>query len=268
MKCERLKLMLRFYSGLGSLIILFSGCSTTLLVHSSWENDQIAVDGQEIDWQYRTFYLNDQNLNLGIRNNGDNLFLFIKIIDQHQRRNILSSGFTLWFDPTGGNTKVVGVRIPGRMRGRGEGSNADDENIIVNNSISEIEILHGEKVAPTQIPIVSLKNLQFAASRTRDVLIYELKIPLTVAAEGGFALNQTTNNIGIGFIEGKFETSKKDRIEGDFSGTMEGTGEEPTGGMSGQRGKRGGGRRGEFSPEGKTEPLDVWLKVDLAEKKK
>jgi hypothetical protein len=261
--------MLRFYSVFGSLIFLFSGCSTTLLVHSSWENDQIIVDGKEGDWQYRTFYLSDQNLNLGIRNNGENLFLFIKILDQHQRRNILSSGFTLWFDPAGGNKKEMGIRIPGRMRGAADGSNVDDENTINTNSISEIEILHGEKEAPTQIPIVSLKNIQFAASKTKDVLIYELKIPLTATAEGGFVLHQTTKDIGIGFIAGKFDIPKKDRTEGDFSGNMEGVGEEPTGGMGGQRGQRGGGgHRGGIKSEGKTEPLDVWLKVDLAEMKK
>ncbi len=260
--------MLRFISLFTFGIFLFPGCTTTLLVHSSWENDQIIVDGKEGDWQYRTFYLSDHNLNLGIRNNGENLFLFIKILDQHQRRNILSSGFTLWFDSHGDNEKEIGIRIPGRMKGTTEVIDDNDENAFYNNPISGIEILHGEKGLPIQLSIVSLKNIQFATSRTRDVLIYELKIPLAGTADGGFTLNPPTKNVGIGLMAGKFEPPKKDRAEGEFSGEMDGSGKESYGGMGGERGKRGGGRHGEIKSEGKTEPFDVWLKVNLAEKKK
>ena len=102
------------------------------------------------------------------------------------------------------------------------------------------------------------------------MLIYELKIPLTIAAEGGFTLGQLSGNIGIGFMEGKSERANKDRTEGEFSERTDRVNGDPSGGMGGERGRKGGGgrRQEEFKSGGKSTPFDIWLTIDLAGKKK
>jgi hypothetical protein len=248
-----------------------SGCSTIILVHSLQENNNITIDGNEKDWTDRTFYLNEQNIVLGIRNDRDNLFLFIKSIDPQQMRLIHRTGLTVWLDPSGSDGKKYGIRIPAK-------NNLPDdrngfESRMVQNDIFDIEIITKEKKEPVQIPVVELKGIQFASSRSSESLIIECKIPLYENAENPLRWNVTGNDIGITLETGKMERQNKETMSPELTETENVSGQRPSGGRGygGGRGGGGGRRRegvSEMKQTIKKVALDFWFKVRLAEMKK
>ncbi len=257
--------MKKYLSSIVISVLLFSGCSTVILVRSLRENNSITIDGNEKDWNDRTFYLNEQNLSLGVRNDADNFYLFIKVLDHQQIRNIRAAGLTVWLDPTGDNEKEYGFRIPGKPFRSGEMQEDDFERMP--NDINEVEIITKDKKKPLQIPVAQLKGMQFATSRTPESLIFEFKFPLKENSENPFQWNVMSNEIGVTLESGKMERPNKEGMKTEFDRSQD---EEARPGMGvNESGERGGERRGrshaDFKPENKNVQLDFWFKLRLAE---
>jgi hypothetical protein len=281
------------------IIAFFTGCSSTVLVKSSWEQNQIKIDGNDSDWKDRTFYLSDQSAILGVRNDSSFLYLFLKFTDKDKIRQVMRPGFTVWFDPEGGDDKVFGIRYPiGRMAGEpfamGEDSESkenqssdkqsekEDRSFDFNNfadqMATEFEIVHDEDANPERMSIMDAKGIELKTKRSRDEFLYEMKIPLHGNAEHPYAINPKGNQIGVGFAAKNFQRlgggkpSAGDGDIGDGGGRRGGISGGEGGmspGESGEGMERGEGRRGrgERGGERSSKSLDLWIKVNIAQKK-
>lgn len=253
-----------FFVSLVSVLLFLSGCSSTTLLRSSWDNPHIIVDGKENDWNGGIAYLPDDNVSVGVRNDSDNVYLIFKTTARQQSFQFFGLGFTVWFDPTGGDDKIFGIHFPLGRAGRGEfqpsqqgqEESAEEREKMMQEMESQLEIIDKRKSGPIQLTSVEAKGIELYIKNYQDYLVYEMKVPLHTSEATPYAINTTGTTIGVGFEEGKFEPRQRlEGGEGDFGG-----------GRHGYGGGRGGyGRNGRGQQTGqRPKPIDFWLKVKLA----
>lgn len=265
--------------------LVLNGCTSMLLVKSSWNNNQTVVDGKDTDWVDTMFYIPDAQLTAGLRNDSSNMYLILKATDRQQAFQIMGLGLTVWFDPSGGTGQKFGIHFPlgGRESGeymRPNESDNRDETQNQNPSFmdmtpNQLEILGVNENGPVRLTIADAKGIELQINRGPNGLIYELEVPLHKSPEHPYAINAKGKTIGIGFEGGKFERQEKNGHGGGMRGEGGGTG--PGGGEGGGEGMppsgtEGGGMRGgrgrNFGGEGgqrqQPKQIDFWLKVQLA----
>ncbi len=259
-----------FFNFFFSALFYFSGCSTTTLLRSTWDNHEIVVDGKENDWNGGIAYLPDDEVSVGVRNDSSNVYVIFKTTSRQQSFQFFGLGFTVWFDPVGSDDKTFGIHFPLGRAGRGEfqspqegqeGSTEEREKMIQEME-SQLEIIDKRKSGSIQLTPVEAKGIELYIKNYQDYLVYEMKVPLHTSEETPYAINATGKAIGVGFEGGKFES--RQRPEGGFrEGGEGGRGEfgGREGGFGGRRGERGGDRSAVERPK----PIDFWLKVNLAQ---
>jgi hypothetical protein len=270
----------------------FNGCTSSLLVKSAWNANQIVIDGKDNDWDDTMFYIPDAQLTAGVRNDSNYMYIILKTTNRMQTFQVLGSGLTVWFDQSGGTSQKFGIHFPlGRGEGDGEmrqpspptgssTSDADNPDENENQSASfadmapnELELLGVNENGPVRLTIADAKGIELQMSHSRDGLIYEMKVPLRVSPDRPYAISPKATSVGVEFVTGKFETRSRGegmerRGEGEGPGG-EGGGEGMpgggTGGYGGMRGGGGGGRHFGGGTNGQApKQIDFWLKVQLA----
>ncbi len=251
------------------LVLISSGCTTKVLVRSHWDKNEITVDGDEKDWSDRTFYLKEEGISLGVRNDNKDLFLFFKTADREQIRNIRLGGLTIWLDPAGSNGKKYGIGFPPRPMNVPPG--ADEEDEFISDGVNEVRIFTDGKKDPVLISLSELKGIQCSVSYSANVLIVECRIPIADDPLSPIKLNATRNDIGITLESDKIDMKiPKNENAGLDEGQAEPGGFSPGGNTTGggRRGGRGLGA-GEGSERGRgkhsvVHPLDFWFLARLA----
>jgi hypothetical protein len=102
----------------------FIGCSSAVQLTSAWKRTDIIIDGKQNDWQGDLYDLKKAKVTIGVRNDEKNLYLCFISTDKNVQRQIMSGGFTVWFDPTGGTDETYGIQFPvgHTMKGGGPSS--------------------------------------------------------------------------------------------------------------------------------------------------
>ena len=243
-------------------VVGVAGCSTfrTFEVKSQSAAGEIVVDGRAEDWRGAQFFIEEQQLLLGIKN--DSRFLYIGIVAESRLTNmqILRQGLTVWFDPKGGKKKSWGIQYPLGLAQEetpffpGPGEFEDEELEWPKEAFKELTIIRSKAVPPTKIDVGRAKEMGLEVSATAEagLFTYELKVPLQAVEENGLAVGASPGQtIGLGFEAGEF----KMRMPGG------GMGRPPMGGSMG----RGGGRmEGPAMGFGRPERLKIWAIVRLA----
>ncbi|NUO79656.1 hypothetical protein HUU05_06245 [candidate division KSB1 bacterium] len=237
-------------------------------VTSQWRATEIKVDGAGDEWAESIFYLEKEKLAFGVKNDSSALYLLLKF-DRSLKRQAISHGCTIWFDPTGKNKKTFGVRYPIGMMNFGGRAMPESRPAFEDESaptpfggamLREIEVLGPEKDERNRFVAGSSFGIEAAAFNAPDELVCEVKIPLHGVPGRPYAINADTGeSLSLGFELGEFEREKiRDRM-GRESG-------KPGGGFP--RGARppGGFRGG--TPPGAREPMPsgfkVWQRLQLA----
>ncbi|HIG75913.1 MAG TPA: hypothetical protein EYQ24_15410 [Bacteroidetes bacterium] len=237
---------------------LLAGCASTPQLQSAPATTPTRIDGSDTDWQTDLQPVEGQTgLSLGVRNDGAALYAVAVVRGEQQVRQALAGGLTLWLDPDGGKAQAYGVRFPVVQRERGarpdpSASSADR----LAASTRDLELLRDGEATGALLPASSASGPQAAASVQSGVLVVEYRIPL---GDGATALDAAgAEAIGLGLT-----TPERERPEGAARGGRGGRG---GGGMrgGGGRGGRGGGRPGGDRAE-RPQPLDVWVRVALAD---
>ncbi len=257
------------------LTVFLTSCGPIELA-SLWRKTDVTIDGRAEDWQGALYSIEDKPVFVGVRNDADNIFICLQVADPRTLSPIMRSGFVTWFDPSGGNGRVLGIKFPIGMtiepgevnpegpRDRG-GSGLPP---VMNRDL--VEILGPEKDSVQRLKKDELKGIEVALESSNGFFVYELKIPMVKSPDTPFAVGAAPGRtIGI-----TFETLAADRNRpgggGDMApagGGMGGYGGRGgMGGMGGGYGGRGGrGGRGGGDYGGKnSEPLKLKLKVSLA----
>lgn len=262
---------------------LLGSCTSSILVKSSWNDNQIVVDGKDNDWGDTMFYIRDAQLTAGIRNDSSNIYVILKATNRQQAFQIMGLGLTVWFDPSGGTSEKFGIHFPLGREGGGESvrrNASGDQNDNQNQNLgltdmmpNELEILGADENGPVRLTIADAKGIELQINRSPDGLIYEMKVPLHKSPEHPYAINADGKSVGVGFESGKFEQreggGREGRgIRGEGGGMYPGGGE--GGEVPGEPGEGMGGERRERNPSGEgggrqqLKQIDFWLKVQMA----
>jgi hypothetical protein len=104
-----------------------------LHIESAWSAEAPAIDGKLTDWPSPLVSLGKTQVSLGVRNDGQYLYVAIAASDPSARMMLGAAGFTVWTDPSGKEKKSFGVNVPpalagGRgMRGHAPGGAPPDQ---------------------------------------------------------------------------------------------------------------------------------------------
>lgn len=260
-------------------VLVLAGCASfnTYTTESRSLSQPITIDGRTDDWQGELFVVPGERMMIGFVNDGRFLYIAVLVEEAFQRNQVLYQGLTVWFDPKGGKEKVFGIRYPlglppgerpaPKMASEGEGVTPID---LPEGALAELEIIRSEKALPQRVRVADLKGVEVKVTPSTGLLVYEMKIPLTVDAEHPLAVGTPPGGtVGIGFETPKFDRSSMPRNNaggGPESGARPPMG--GTGGMggSGGRGEMGGagGMGGRGGMMGLAEPLKIWAIVQLA----
>ena len=254
-----------------------TGCGSTAEIQSSWNGDQITIDGNSSEWGSGLTNLKDTKVFLGVRNDGDNLYLCLTSPEQQFRRQLMGLGLSIWFESEGG--KRMGVLYPiGFINQVGQPSfnqdgtrDPEDRDRMAEQALVDLEILGpGEKdrnlFSVVQSPGIGVK----IGGPQGGAVVYELKVPLKKSADHPYAIDAVPgSNLKIEIITGKSDAESRRSGGGEGMGAGGGGGRRGRGGGGGMGGggMRGGGERpGGQPPKGgsRPEPLDVSVKVHLA----
>ena len=259
-------------------LVATSGC--TARVDSKWLDREIVIDGADADWQGAQLNIERANVDFGIFNDQNYLYLVLGSMDRTLQMQMIRMGFTVWFDPAGKKHKELGVRFPvgdvnlGGERGR-RGSEAgapDAERMaaMIQETLEtgEMEIYSRGEEYGRRMPRAAAGDLLLRASYSAGRLVYELRIPLIHGPQAPYALGvYPGDEIGLGFETVEFDRARG-RERGGFGGGGFGRGGRLGGGRGGGFGGRGPGRGDRSARPGGSgmgDPFKFWMKLRLSE---
>ncbi|UCC38965.1 MAG: hypothetical protein JSV96_14310 [Candidatus Aminicenantes bacterium] len=245
-------------------------CTTisTFELDSNWRSREVVVDGNNNEWLGAMLYFEGEYISVGIRN--DESFFYMCMIAEEPiiRAQVMRQGFTVWFDPDGGDEKTFGIKFPIGMQAIGtpekmiprreRESEPDPEEMqrAFRRLLAELEILGPGKDEQARLKVEEAKGIDIVLNISGEMLVYELKVPLLHNEQHPYAVGAEVGNlIGVGLEIPKLDMSAiRDRMGGRRPG---GTGM-PGGGRIGGMGMRGA--RGLWMPRG----IKLWMAIQLA----
>jgi hypothetical protein len=263
-------LMLLAFAGL----ILIGGCKNTQ-VQSHWSAEPVKVDGEMTEWPSgSTVYFEDSGVQLGLRNDSQNLYILFRFGNQAWARAIRMGGLTLWLDDSGKKNKDFGIRYAGgpspsemqKMEMPNRGGFLDSltpeqqQRLIDMQTAAAHQIIVINKKSDQEITISadgsSGPSVSFGSPQ--GTYTYEFSIPLQKSDVSHYGIGaQSGQAICLGLEWGGISDGDRQRMMHKGSGGMEGG---PPGGMRGGREGRHRGGPG-MQP---TEKQEIWVKTQLA----
>lgn len=171
------------------IVLLITGCQMDQ-ISSSWIEHPPNIDGELHDWPDTSeFLIDDGRMALAIANDRQTLYLGGVITGKTLQRAVRMRGLTIWFDPGGGRSKRIELRIPAAAEGafderRGGfwGSYTVEEQERAAENLSTL--LDGMLVRNRRsdrykvYPAGGDDPVTAAWSQVEDQQVYELRIPL------------------------------------------------------------------------------------------
>jgi hypothetical protein len=258
---------------LGGTILLLS-CKNTE-VQSQWSAEPVKVDGEMTEWPSgSTVYFEDSGVQLGLRNDSENLYVLFRFGNQAWARAIRRGGLTLWLDNSGKKKKDFGIRYaggpsPSEMQ-KGEMSNRggfldsltpeQQQRLIDMQTDAAHQVIVINKKSDQEITISAdgSSGPEVSFGSPQDTYTYEFSIPLQKSDVSHYGIGaQPGQAISLGLEWGGMSESNRERMREERGGGMGGGGEGGRG-----RGGMGGGRGGPgMQPPEKQE---IWVKTQLA----
>jgi len=231
-----------------SIVFLVSGCAGALKLNSSWQSDEIKIDGDVSEWSTNIQPVPDKKVSVGFRNDDKFLYISLASEDRSKIMMITRAGLIIWFQPESGDKNKFGIRYPiatevlpigsaqGIRRDGGEESNMDKMFARILGQQTEFQIINKDKFPLTVLPLVNNEGIRAKLGFHSNQFVYELKVPLAGTSNYSYAVDVRPG----GKLNIKFETEELSREAMRSAG---GGGAPDEGGMSpgGSRGGRGGG---------------------------
>jgi hypothetical protein len=288
--------MRSFFLVLSVLTVLLLSCGQEE-VNSYRPTGTIKIDGSSEEWEDMLMAMPDQNLAFGICNDDNAVYLCVTTTDRALQMRIMSGGLTVWFDGLGGKKKSLGIRYPvggpgGRGRGemppRQETTEEQRETLRQNRmkfQASDLEIIGEDNEVLERLPVDNKENISARFNINEQTFVYELKVPIQNAGESRYAIPVAARkqiSLGMEISAAKAMGGRRPEgrggqmgpppdgggMDGDQGGDRMGGdgmgGGRMSGGRSGGRHGGGPGDRGMNDGMATSDPIKVWLKVNLA----
>jgi hypothetical protein len=272
-------------SGVKSLLLLIlvglilSMTCKTQKVQTQWSAEPVKVDGEMTEWPSgSTVYFEDSGVQLGLRNDNQNLYILFRFSNQAWERAIRRGGLTLWWDNSGKKKKDFGIRYAGgpsfpEMQ-RGEMSNRggfwdsltpeQKQRITDMQTASANQIIVINKKSNQEIAISADGSSGPAVSfgSPQGTYTYEFSIPLQKSDVSRYGIGaQPGQTISLGLEWGGSNGRDRNRMMPEGGGM--GGGPPGGGGMPPGGGHPHGGGRGGFGMQA-SEKQEIWVKTQLA----
>lgn len=260
------------------IALVLSGCSGTEALQSEALDRAITVDGAVDDWQDALTPIEKKNLSLGLRNDGTFLYLALVSSDRQFINQMMSRGFTVWFDAEGGKERAFGIRFPlGLMasgrgvppRDRQQNQDPDARRQRFEESMADLEIFDGEE-SSMRFGMDAINGIAVKATLDTGTMMYELQVPLRKSEAYAFAIDAAPGDaIGVGLETPEIDReAMRQQMRGRGGGRGGAGGRGGVGGPGGGRGGIGGpgggrGERGGFGGQ-QPDPFKLWTTVTLA----
>jgi hypothetical protein len=257
-----------------------SGCGGGNSLQSGWVDHDVTVDGDLQEWQGHLTLVEDADVDLGVLNDDEYLYVSLVTASREAQRQIQMRGLIVWLDPTGEKEKTFGIRYPlglqtadlgnldmPGMRERGEPSAEDRQRAqeLFEETLDELEILHGEDQR-RRLDTAEAAGIEVRVRPSAASLSYELRIPLR-SQEGSkyFVRAEPGQKVSIGIATPEVDREAMMAQFGDHSGPgRDGGRPGGGGGRLGGSGGRGGGPGMGGGPPSPPESIDAWATVQLA----
>ncbi|MBI4982906.1 MAG: hypothetical protein HZC15_07250 [Candidatus Omnitrophica bacterium] len=263
------------------LCVFIVGCGKPKLA-SKWRDCEISIDGESDEWKDALAYYDENTrVNIGVMNDGTYLYICLITRNHGLMKQLTRSGFTVWFDPKGANSKVLGIRFPYGVGMRDQGMSPiergdsdmapsdkkgpEEPLKMLREPWQEVEIIGPgkEERYKTTVEAAEKYGISVKLGKSKGYFVYELKVPLFESEQHPYAIGVNKNKlIGLGF---ETAVMNKGMIRGMGSpggrggGMPGGSGGMPFGG--GGMGGPGGG--GDEMPE-EEKSFQLWLIVMLS----
>ena len=251
------------------LVMCTVGCDEQEL-NSNWRDREIIIDAKSDEWLNTLYYFESEMLSIGFFNDENHLYVCMLAEHPMLQAQVVSQGFTLWFDPAGGKEKAFGIKFPIGMQGvreqmdfmRTQESELNREKMreAFEQSLTDLEIL-GPGGAKRRISVEEAKGIEIKVRNETGLFVYELRIPLQSDEEHPYAVGANAGaSVGVGLEIPEIDKDEMKRAMEDRMGSASGrpAGGGGVGGMGGGMGRRGAQRP--KMPNG----LDVWASLNLA----
>ena len=239
-----------------SALLFAPGCVAPIELTSTPSSGTITIDGNNTDWGNTLVYLEKEQVSVGVHDDGQMLSGCLITTDRFVQMQILSGGFSVWFDPHGGSEKRFGIRFPVRQSGplpmmRGNESLTDVASLMAPR-LQEAEILGSKEEDTQRFSVLQIPGVKVKIGVSGEALVYEFQVPIMPVANGPINLHEARGGIlGMGF---EAQGHDSDRLEGPSSRGPGSTGRGRRGMPSGPA-AIGGGQRQEL--------VDFWTLVHL-----
>ncbi|MFQ5708627.1 MAG: hypothetical protein ACE5HO_14315, partial [bacterium] len=228
-----------------------------------WRDRVIDIDGQPEEWLGGMTFVEKQDVSVGFFNDADYLYVSLTSSNRSIQRQFMMMGFTLWFDPKGGEGKAFGIKFPVGMmetgmmrRGRGEGRDPRSMRESFEKALADLAIILPGEEQPRRLRVNEVKGIAVKIGDSRENFVYEIKVPLHQSEDFPYAINvEAGKAIGVGFETAKLDVEElRQRRGGGGFGVGRGS---ARGGFGGRPGRGSGRRR-------VTEPFNLWVSVKLS----
>jgi hypothetical protein len=258
-----------------SLILLMIGCKDIDL-QSTWRDREIKIDGSDAEWKNLLMYHEKSKIAFASCNDEHYLYLVMVVADRDERRMIMRSGFTVWFDGSGGSDESFGVHFPLGMQGGPKSISENREDIRTSKKEeskepsfemkeTELEIIGPGDGETNRMSTPGGKGIQISMSHSQDRLVYELKIALKRTVDEPYGIsaeNGTTIGVGFAVNESEIHLGSGPPSGGPGGDSGGGFGGGPGGGPpSGGPGGSSGSSRGQQQSQS---TLNIWANLQLA----
>ncbi len=274
--------------------------AATPLLKSAWRDHEVKIDGMNDEWQANTTYLKDEQLSVGLLNDGEFLYAMVSTSEPRRRMQLLTAGLTLWIDASGRKKQTFGIVVPGtgfgggmlRRRGGDEGQSGQsgepgepgqerpDPNAALerlNQPVTWFELVGPGSDDRRRLELAAGPGIEISRGVHEGMVTYEFKIPLTRSEAHEYAIESAAGRtVAVGLETPKPEAvGRGGRGGGERGGDGGGGGGGRIGGRGGfGGGMGGGGRRGGFGGGGESgrggeraqplQPLKIWMTATLA----
>lgn len=257
------------------VVLMLNGCSGGLKLTSDWQQREMVIDGSDAQWQRGLYYDKETDMVYGVRNDEKYIYVFLKTVNRSTQMQIGRQGLTVWFDREDGKNQTFGIHYPMSWQesrtGVAPDTNEETLHSFLDQEYPELEIIGPKKQERQRFSALEAPGIRVKLGRTRETLMYELRVPLNKTSEQPFAIEPASlNRIGIEFETGEF---KPGQLKGGMraaggrelgEGSGEGNPEEKDDIGGGRRSRAGGYQDGRFGSMEKTNRMELWLSVQLA----
>jgi hypothetical protein len=247
-----------------ALTLLSSACGP-VDIQSRWRTAEIKIDGRADDWEGALRRIEDSPVSVGVANDDQYVYICLQVQDPRVVAPLLRRGLVVWFDPAGGQDRVLGLKFPiglrrddGQDRFETPGGRADGRGPRIDQE--DVEILGPGRDEFLMLKKDDLKGVEVAQENDNGHFVYEIKMPLAKSGDAPYAAGSAPGrSLGVGFEPAADTAGRRRGMRGISGGYGPGYGGRGgmmgPGGLMGRSMGRGYGGGGEFK---------LWMNVALA----